>query len=80
MQVFAWADSFLNEAVPLANGADWSSVTSVGAKDGALDLGGPALANPAQFVGYTDNTVLLKNNGLHIELKCVQGTQGPRAV
>jgi hypothetical protein len=52
----------------------------VGAKDGALDLGGPALANPAQFVGYTDNTVLLKNNGLHIELKCVQGTQGPRTV
>lgn len=74
-QVFAWANSFLDEAVPLANGANWSSVTSMGVKDGQLDLGGASLQNPAQFVGYTDKTVLLKNNGLHIELKYGKGSK-----
>jgi hypothetical protein len=67
-QVFEWADSFLNEAVPLANGTDWTSVTSLVVKDGKLEL---ALQNPAQFAGYADKIILFRNNGLHIEIKYV---------
>ncbi|MEK7265819.1 MAG: malate synthase G [Pseudomonadota bacterium] len=68
-QVVAAALKFLDEAAPLASGghalADGYSVVG-----GAL---APALKNPAQFVGYrgpaaSPSAVLLKNNGLHIEV------------
>lgn len=68
-RVVARAKAFLDEAVPLvegthANVAGWSVV------DGALT---PALKDPTQFVGYrgepgAPSSVLLANNGLHIEL------------
>lgn len=68
-RVVARAKAFLDEAAPLAEGshtdvAGWSVV------DGAL---WPALKDAGQFVGFTGETtapssILLVNNGLHIEL------------
>lgn len=68
-RVVARAKAFLDEAAPLAEGshtdvAGWSVI------DGALS---PALRDAGQFVGFTGETtapssILLVNNGLHIEL------------
>ncbi|QFT73605.1 malate synthase G [Ruegeria sp. THAF33] len=68
-QVIAWAKAFLDDAVPLASGS-WADVTELGITDGALT---PALGDPAQFAGFGGSAdrpdfVLLKNNGLHIQI------------
>src|SRR5690606_32789697 len=49
--------AFLDEAVPLASGswADWEG-------------GSPELADPSQWVGKKPGGILLRHNGLHIEL------------
>jgi malate synthase len=56
-QVIAWAKAFLDRAVPLASGS-WSDWTG----------GTPALRDPAQLVGQAGDNILLRHNGLHIEL------------
>jgi malate synthase len=56
-QVIAWAKAFLDDAVPLANGS-WSDWTG----------GAPELAKPSQLVGHAGDNILLRHNGLHIEL------------
>jgi malate synthase len=56
-QVIAWAKAFLDDAVPLANGS-WSVWTG----------GTPDLADPSQLVGHAGDNILLRHNGLHIEL------------
>lgn len=68
-KVIAKAKAFLDSAVPLAAGSH-TDVRGWSIKDGALS---PALKDPAAFVGYrgeaaNPSSVLLKHNGLHIEL------------
>jgi malate synthase len=78
-KVIAYARKFLDEVVPLSSGS-WADVTGFRVDDGRLlvsvegeddDLG---LADPGQFAGYTGElgspswSVLLVNNGLHIEI------------
>ena len=76
--VIAKAAVFLDEAVPLG-GASHSEVTAYTIEGGALcasiNTGDTvSLSAPDQFVGFTGpendpNSVLLKNNGLHIDIQ-----------
>jgi malate synthase len=77
-KVIAYARGFLDESVPLATGS-WADVTGLSVADGQLEVAtstgeSVALASPDKFVGYTgtlgspDWSVLLVNNGLHIEI------------
>lgn len=63
------ATKFLDEAAPLAAGSH-GEAAGYSIVSGAL---APALKNPAQFVGYrgsaaAPSAILLRNNGLHIEI------------
>lgn len=55
--VIAAARVFLDSAVPLATGS-WTDFAG----------GTPQLADPAQLIAQTPKSILLKNNGLHIEV------------
>ena len=81
-RVVALAEEFLDSVVPLAEGRYGDVVEfTLGGPDGSRELGcalaGEArtgLADPSQFVGYALDeerlsAVLLRNNGLHIELQ-----------
>ncbi len=68
-RVIAWAKAFLDEAAPLAQGS-WADVSGLKVEGGALV---PALVEPGKFVGFggaaeAPHFVLLKNNGLHIQI------------
>jgi malate synthase len=56
--VIARGRQFLDSAFPLASGS-WTGLTG---RDGVT------LADTAQYIGETEKGVLLKNNGLHIEV------------
>ncbi len=75
-RVVDWGRGFLDEVAPLA-GASWRDALGFTVKDGALVVttqgGTVALADPVQFAGHHGEAaspahILLKNNGLHIEL------------
>ncbi|WP_296720377.1 malate synthase G [Erythrobacter sp.] len=56
--VIARGRQFLDETFPLASGS-WADLTSREAL---------TLADPAQYIGETEKGLLLRNNGLHIEV------------
>ena len=56
-QVIGWAKAFLDRAVPLAEGS-WAEWTG----------GMPVLRDASQLAGRAGENILLRNNGLHIEL------------
>jgi len=77
-KVIAFARAHLDQAVPLVSGSH-ADATQYAVKDGQLavtlaDDSEVALAQPEKFVGYNGepaalSAVLLKNNGLHIEIQ-----------
>ncbi len=67
-RVIAWAKSFLDKAVPLAGGS-WADVTSLAPQGEMLLINGDTgLADPSQYVGHAEGRVILRNNGLHIQV------------
>jgi len=82
--VMDYAGEVLDEAAPLADGSH-KSATGYGVSGGALSVslaggGETGLADPGKFVGYQGDpdaptSVLLRNNGLHIELQVDRGHQ-----
>ena len=81
-RVIAWAHDFLDQCVPLAEGSH-EAVASYRMSDGALQAvlatgGVTGLKNPGQFRAYRGeasepSAILLRNNGLHIELVIDRG-------
>ena len=81
-RVIAWAEQVLDEVTPLAKGS-YSEIVEFRVEDGEgskrliLRLVNGAeteFAKESEFVGYTENegvlsAVLLRNNGLHIEIR-----------
>ncbi len=76
-KVIAWTRAFLDEAAPLAAGSH-SDVLAYRVDGGALAVdmpdGATTLADPGLFVGYRGDpaapeSVLLRHNGLHIEIE-----------
>ena len=71
-QVVARARVFLDETFPI-EGANHADVQSYSVKNGQLLMDDKALVDPSAFTGFTGNadapdTVLLRNNGMHVEL------------
>ncbi len=76
-RVIAWARDFLNDSAPL-DGGNWTDVSGFHIADGGLrasmaDGGTAGLTDTAQFAGYlgdpaAPSAVLLKKNGLHVEI------------
>jgi malate synthase len=66
-RVIAWGRDFLDEVAPLAGGSH-RAVTFYRIEQGKLitDLGG--LADPALLAGWRGDNILLRHNGLHIEI------------
>ncbi|MEO6792912.1 MAG: malate synthase G [Mycobacterium sp.] len=76
-KVIAYARKFLDDAVPLANGA-WTEVKNFAVEDGQLTVTladglATTVAAPTEFVGYlgdaeSPSSVLLVHHGLHLEI------------
>jgi malate synthase len=87
-RVIAWARRFLDESVPLAAGSH-ADVRAYSVRNGKLaavlaDGDTVGLADPKQLRGYrgrpqTPETILLVNNGLHIEMVIDRGRPVGRA-
>jgi malate synthase len=76
-RVVARARELLDQAVPLS-GASHAGVTGYRVEGGKLMAGSAGLTDPAQFVGYlgdaaAPSAILLRHNGLHIELLIDRG-------
>ncbi len=82
-RVITWARRFLDDVTPLDDGHSHSEATAYTVIDGSLAVacGGAAsigLLDAEQFVGHTGpatqpSSILIRNNGLHIELVIDRG-------
>jgi malate synthase len=81
-KVIAFARNVLDQAAPLVNGSH-KNATGYSVKDGqlvvALQSSSTALADPSQFVGYqgdaaAPSSVLLKHNGIHLDIRIDRST------
>ena len=81
-KVIEFAREVLDQAAPLVNGSH-KMATGYSVKDGqlvvALQSSSTALADPAQFVGYqgdasAPSSVLIKHNGIHIDIQIDRST------
>ena len=81
-KVIAFARDVLDQAAPLVNGSH-SKATGYTVKNGqlviALQSSSTALADPSLFVGYqgdagSPTSVLLKHNGIHIDIRIDRST------
>ncbi len=82
-KVIAFARNFLDQAAPLANGSH-ADATGYTVQDGCLVVGmgasaSSSLNDPAQFIGYQGDataptSILLKNNGNHIDIQINRAT------
>ena len=70
-RVIAWAKAHLDDVAPLAGGS-WADVTSLAVMDGMMivdgKMGQTGLADPAQLAGSKAGHVLLRINGLLIDI------------
>ncbi len=67
-RVIAWAKAFLDKAAPLAGGS-WADVTALEPQGEMLLINGDTgLADPSQYVGFAEGRIILRNNGLHIQI------------
>ncbi len=66
-RVIEWGRNFLDEVAPLERGSH-ADVTSYRVERDRLvtDLGG--LADPGLLAGWSDGSILLRHNGLHVEI------------
>jgi len=77
-KVIAWVRGFLDDSAPLAHGS-WRDAAGFAVEGGKLTValaggGSTGLADEAKFAGYLGDAsapthVLLRNNGLHIEIR-----------
>jgi len=82
-RVIAWAKNFLDQTAPLtgASHADATAYAVANGKLAARTSGGEAtLADPAQFAGHrgaadAPEAIILRNNGLHIEVRVDRGSE-----
>ena len=81
-KVIEFARNVLDQAAPLANGSH-KNATGYSVKDGrlvvALQSSSTGLADPALFVGYqgdaaAPSSVLLKHNGIHLDIRIDRST------
>ncbi|TWD87350.1 malate synthase [Variovorax beijingensis] len=81
-KVIEYARNVLDQAAPLENGSH-KMATGYSVKDGklvvALQSSSTGLADPAQFVGYqgdaaAPSSVLLKHNGIHLDIRIDRST------
>ena len=76
-RVIAWAKGFLDKAVPLAGGS-WADVVSLEPQGEMLLINGDTgLADPSHYIGHSAGRVILRHNGLHIQI--VQDARAPVA-
>ncbi|WP_198084908.1 malate synthase G [Variovorax sp. E3] len=81
-KVIEFARNVLDQAAPLANGSH-KNATGYSVKDGqlvvALQSSSTGLADPSQFIGYqgdaaSPSSVLLKHNGIHLDIRIDRST------
>lgn len=82
-KVIDWANTFLDEAAPLADGS-YAQVVAINTQSApifTLENGRTTpLKNSQSFVGSTDQSILIQHHNLHIELVINPETQGIKDV